>query len=67
MFLISTLGISSSILLLVVSSVLGTVSDAPLDRLNFLLNLGKKSVAQAFGRDLEFLVCDKVEAERHDG
>ena len=63
--MISTFGISSSILF-VVSRVLGTVKEAPRDLLNFLLNLGKKSLV-ALGRDLEFLVCDKVDADLHEG
>ena len=65
MFYMSTLVPSSSILL-VVSRVLGTLREAPRDLFIFLLILGSKSLV-ALGTDLEFLVCEIVEADLHEG
>ncbi len=61
----STLGSSSSILF-VASRVLGTVNEAPLDFLNFLENLGRKSFPP-LGKDFEFLEWEIVEADLQDG
>jgi len=61
----STFDPSSSILF-VFWRVLGMVREAPRDLFDFLLIFGSKSLA-GLGTDLEFLECETVEADRHEG